>query len=211
MQLAVENATCLCFPNYKLCTRFEAFVKWSPWLEGQMKCRHRVASLMPAVGFNMSWQIFSLTGVGCFISSRAEGSRLECQLQECRPFCLSGTPWCAKCRRLEASYVCGGDVITSICRSFPAPRETRPFVMQDAVGAALVEIFKVTPDGVLVFLPSYKLLTKLCDRWRFTGLWLLLSSHKQLFIGDHKYHATVWSYPKDSSSKMRGKQREITR
>ena len=48
---------------------------------------------------------------------------------------------------------------------------------------ALEEIFKVSPDGALVFFPSYKLLDKLCDRWKSTGQWTRLSSVKQLFIG----------------------------
>lgn len=52
-----------------------------------------------------------------------------------------------------------------------------------------MEIFKVTPDGVLVFFPSYKLLTKLSDRWQSTGLWHLLASHKPLFIGKQRVGA----------------------
>ncbi|CAM6101394.1 unnamed protein product [Calypogeia fissa] len=72
------------------------------------------------------------------------------------------------------------------------------FLFQDAVGAALLEIFKVTPDGVLVFFPSYKLLAKLCDRWQSTGLWHVLASQKPLFIeprvNDDKFESELQAY-----------------
>ncbi|KAI5067198.1 hypothetical protein GOP47_0017726 [Adiantum capillus-veneris] len=56
------------------------------------------------------------------------------------------------------------------------------YAFQDALGKTLEELFKATPDGALVFFPSYKLLDKLCDRWKATGQWNQLYELKQLFI-----------------------------
>ncbi|MCO5560281.1 hypothetical protein L7F22_013892 [Adiantum nelumboides] len=56
------------------------------------------------------------------------------------------------------------------------------YAFQDALGKTLEELFKATPDGALVFFPSYKLLEKLCDRWKATGQWNHLYELKELFI-----------------------------
>ncbi|KAK3427328.1 hypothetical protein EUGRSUZ_F03572 [Eucalyptus grandis] len=56
------------------------------------------------------------------------------------------------------------------------------FAFQDALGKTLEEIFKVVPGGSLVFFPSYKLMEKLCSRWRETGQWSRLSAQKSLFV-----------------------------
>jgi Fanconi anemia group J protein len=42
----------------------------------------------------------------------------------------------------------------------------------------------VVPDGALIFFPSYKLLDKLCSRWKSTGRWERLSNVKELFVGN---------------------------
>lgn len=57
------------------------------------------------------------------------------------------------------------------------------FDLKDAVGTVLEEVFKVVPDGALTFFPSYKLLDKLCARWKSTGQWVRLSNQKELFVG----------------------------
>lgn len=57
------------------------------------------------------------------------------------------------------------------------------FELKDAVGTVLEEVFKVVPDGALTFFPSYKLLDKLCARWKSTGQWVRLSNKKEFFVG----------------------------
>ncbi|KAI8549287.1 hypothetical protein RHMOL_Rhmol06G0014000 [Rhododendron molle] len=42
------------------------------------------------------------------------------------------------------------------------------FAFQDALGTSLEEICKIVPGGSLIFFPSYKLMEKLCNRWRET-------------------------------------------
>ncbi|GMI82426.1 hypothetical protein like AT1G20720 [Hibiscus trionum] len=56
------------------------------------------------------------------------------------------------------------------------------YAFQDALGKSLEEIFKIVPGGCLIFFPSYKLMEKLCDRWRNTGQWLQLKARKPLFV-----------------------------
>ncbi|KAL5557707.1 hypothetical protein UlMin_033918 [Ulmus minor] len=56
------------------------------------------------------------------------------------------------------------------------------YAFQDALGKSLEDIFKVVPGGCLVFFPSYKLLDKLCKRWRETGQWSKLRAIKSLFV-----------------------------
>lgn len=52
------------------------------------------------------------------------------------------------------------------------------------MGTVLEEVCKIVPDGALIFFPSYKLMDKLCARWRSTGQWRRLSDEKQLFVGN---------------------------
>ncbi|KAF3793184.1 Fanconi anemia group J protein-like protein [Nymphaea thermarum] len=56
------------------------------------------------------------------------------------------------------------------------------YAFQDSLGASLEEICKVVPGGVLVFFPSYKLMDKLCCRWKQTGLWSRLCERKPVFV-----------------------------
>ena len=37
---------------------------------------------------------------------------------------------------------------------------------QDSVGKSVVEVCRVVPDGVLMFLPSYSMLNRLVTRWK---------------------------------------------
>ncbi|XP_062448427.1 Fanconi anemia group J protein [Rhea pennata] len=55
-----------------------------------------------------------------------------------------------------------------LCATF---QHTETFEFQDEVGALLLSVCKTIGQGVLCFLPSYKLLDKLKDRWMHTGLW----------------------------------------
>ncbi|XP_075760829.1 Fanconi anemia group J protein [Pelodiscus sinensis] len=55
-----------------------------------------------------------------------------------------------------------------LCATF---QHTETFEFQDEVGALLLSVCQTVGQGVLCFLPSYKLLDKLKDRWMHTGLW----------------------------------------
>ncbi|KAJ7532665.1 hypothetical protein O6H91_13G014200 [Diphasiastrum complanatum] len=61
-------------------------------------------------------------------------------------------------------------------------KHAETYTFQDAVGAALENICKVVPGGALIFFPSYKLLDKLCRRWKATGQWARLSEDRRLFV-----------------------------
>uniref|UniRef100_A0A673B8E6 DNA 5'-3' helicase n=1 Tax=Sphaeramia orbicularis TaxID=375764 RepID=A0A673B8E6_9TELE len=62
-----------------------------------------------------------------------------------------------------------------LCATF---QHTETYAFQDEVGALLLHICQVMSKGVLCFLPSYKMLDKLRDRWINTGLWEKLEQHK---------------------------------
>lgn len=55
-----------------------------------------------------------------------------------------------------------------LCATF---QHTETYAFQDEVGALLLHVCQVVSKGVLCFLPSYKMLDKLRDRWTNTGLW----------------------------------------
>ncbi|XP_028276270.1 Fanconi anemia group J protein [Parambassis ranga] len=62
-----------------------------------------------------------------------------------------------------------------LCATF---QHTETFTFQDEVGALLLHVCQVMAKGVLCFLPSYKMLDKLKDRWTNTGLWEKLEEQK---------------------------------
>ncbi|XP_024528457.1 Fanconi anemia group J protein isoform X2 [Selaginella moellendorffii] len=53
---------------------------------------------------------------------------------------------------------------------------------QDALGTALEQICNIVPDGALVFFPSYKLLQRVCNRWKTTGQWKRILDIKSVFV-----------------------------
>ncbi|KAJ2120345.1 hypothetical protein IW147_005155 [Coemansia sp. RSA 720] len=53
---------------------------------------------------------------------------------------------------------------------------------QDDVGGAIYAIAARSPDGMLVFMPSYALLNKLIARWEATGRLAEIRSHKTVFV-----------------------------
>ncbi|VVC93141.1 unnamed protein product [Leptidea sinapis] len=53
---------------------------------------------------------------------------------------------------------------------------------QDALGAAVLHVCRVTPSGVLCFLPSYGLMNTLVRRWRETNVWSKLEQLKHVFM-----------------------------
>uniref|UniRef100_A0AAR2K6I7 DNA 5'-3' helicase n=1 Tax=Pygocentrus nattereri TaxID=42514 RepID=A0AAR2K6I7_PYGNA len=62
-----------------------------------------------------------------------------------------------------------------LCATF---QHTETFAFQDEVGALLLKVCQTVSRGVLCFLPSYKMLDKLRDRWMNTGLWEKLEERK---------------------------------
>ena len=55
---------------------------------------------------------------------------------------------------------------------------TNSYGFQDELGKLILRICGAVPHGVLVFLPSYKLLNDLTARWEATGLWAELVGRK---------------------------------
>uniref|UniRef100_A0A8C1PNA1 DNA 5'-3' helicase n=1 Tax=Cyprinus carpio TaxID=7962 RepID=A0A8C1PNA1_CYPCA len=62
-----------------------------------------------------------------------------------------------------------------LCATF---QHAETFAFQDEVGALLLKVCHTVSRGVLCFLPSYKMLDKLRDRWINTGLWDKLEEQK---------------------------------
>ncbi|KAM9359039.1 Fanconi anemia group J protein [Symphorus nematophorus] len=62
-----------------------------------------------------------------------------------------------------------------LCATF---QNTETYAFQDEVGLLLLHVCQVVSKGVLCFLPSYKMLDKLRDRWSNTGLWEKLEQQK---------------------------------
>nr|XP_030143870.3 Fanconi anemia group J protein isoform X4 [Taeniopygia guttata] len=62
-----------------------------------------------------------------------------------------------------------------LCATF---QHTETFEFQDEVGALLLSVCQTLGQGILCFLPSYKMLDKLKDRWMHTGLWRKLEDVK---------------------------------
>ncbi|KAL0973123.1 hypothetical protein UPYG_G00199270 [Umbra pygmaea] len=62
-----------------------------------------------------------------------------------------------------------------LCATF---QHAETFAFQDEVGALLLRVCQAVGRGVLCFLPSYKMLDKLCARWTNTGLWNKLEERK---------------------------------
>ncbi|KAJ2963471.1 hypothetical protein NQZ79_g1500 [Umbelopsis isabellina] len=56
------------------------------------------------------------------------------------------------------------------------------YVYQDDIGAALLRIAKIIPNGMLCFVPSYSALNKFLSRWKTTGLYTTLSQTKTIVI-----------------------------
>jgi len=61
-----------------------------------------------------------------------------------------------------------------------AYQNSNTYGFQDEVGRLLLSLCCSIPHGVLVFLPSYKLLNDLTERWKATGLWSKLFERKAI-------------------------------
>ncbi|CAH0758757.1 unnamed protein product [Diatraea saccharalis] len=54
--------------------------------------------------------------------------------------------------------------------------------VQDALGAAVLRVCRLTPHGVLCFIPSYHLMNRLAARWQETNVWRQLEDLKTIFM-----------------------------
>lgn len=61
-------------------------------------------------------------------------------------------------------------------------RNMETFDFQDQLGQLILGVCKKVPKGVLCFLPSYKAMEKLSNRWKTTGLWKGLEAEKRVFL-----------------------------
>ena len=73
-----------------------------------------------------------------------------------------------------------------VSRPHVGPSQSFPFPLplQDEVAAVLESLCRITPGGVLVFLPSFHLLSSLLRRWQASGAWARLAAVKELFTGE---------------------------
>ncbi|XP_045629377.1 Fanconi anemia group J protein isoform X2 [Ursus americanus] len=67
----------------------------------------------------------------------------------------------------------------NLCATF---QHTETFEFQDEVGELLLSVCQTVSQGILCFLPSYKLLEKLKERWLDTGLWHNLELVKTVIV-----------------------------
>ncbi|XP_053425066.1 Fanconi anemia group J protein [Nycticebus coucang] len=67
----------------------------------------------------------------------------------------------------------------NLCATF---QHTETFEFQDEVGTLLLSVCQTVSQGILCFLPSYKLLEKLKERWLSTGLWHNLELVKTVIV-----------------------------
>ncbi|KAJ2359188.1 hypothetical protein GGF43_000209 [Coemansia sp. RSA 2618] len=92
--------------------------------------------------------------------------------------------------KLEADHVIDASRFCAVAVEF-GPSDTRleakygmtdQLSFQDDMGAAIAQITARSPDGMLVFAPSYALLNKLFARWEGTGCLAEMRVHKEVFI-----------------------------
>jgi len=57
-------------------------------------------------------------------------------------------------------------------------QQSETYEFQDEIGELVLRVCKAVPYGVLCFLPSYKMLEKLSNRWQETGLWYKIMKQK---------------------------------
>ncbi|RLN82371.1 hypothetical protein BBJ28_00010567 [Nothophytophthora sp. Chile5] len=72
------------------------------------------------------------------------------------------------------------------------------FQYQDAMGDLLLQYAQVIPGGILMFFPSYALMTMLKDRWKRTDIWTQIQEHKTMFSepreGGKEFDALLGEY-----------------
>lgn len=66
-----------------------------------------------------------------------------------------------------------------------------------SVGKSIVEIAKVVPDGLLVFFPSYDLMTHFIELWKNSEIWQEIEEQKQIFTEPKtkdEFHQQIKNY-----------------
>jgi len=61
-------------------------------------------------------------------------------------------------------------------------RNTESFSFQDEIGRLTLSVCQNMSRGILLFLPSYKMLTKLSERWQSTGIWDQIGRKKVIVV-----------------------------
>ncbi|KRY77245.1 Fanconi anemia group J -like protein [Trichinella pseudospiralis] len=62
-------------------------------------------------------------------------------------------------------------------------QQAESFAFQDELASVLIDVCNIVPGGILCFIPSYRLLNKLVDRWKqVPGLWDKLNDCKQVIV-----------------------------
>ncbi|XP_078494291.1 Fanconi anemia group J protein homolog [Ciona intestinalis] len=64
-------------------------------------------------------------------------------------------------------------------------QNTNSLDFQDELGKLVQSVCNVVPYGVLCFFSSYKMLEKLCERWKNTGLWYDICQKKEIVCEPH--------------------------
>jgi len=87
--------------------------------------------------------------------------------------------------RLEAPHVidCARQVMCNYVPEFSlAFQGSDSSDLHMRLGQLLIDVCSVTPNGVLVFCPSYWWMDMLCGFWRESGQWAALEARKSVFV-----------------------------
>ncbi|XP_012300982.2 Fanconi anemia group J protein isoform X3 [Aotus nancymaae] len=87
--------------------------------------------------------------------------------------------WCLNPAVVWVGTIGSGPKGRNLCATF---QNTETFAFQDEVGALVLSVCQTVSQGILCFLPSYKLLEKLKERWLSTGLWHKLELVKTVIV-----------------------------
>eukprot|EP00899_Mesostigma_viride_P027820 jgi/Mesvir1/8222/Mv12510-RA.2 len=60
-------------------------------------------------------------------------------------------------------------------------KDAESLEFQDSFGEAMLQFVKVVPGGLLLFFPSYRLLEKVSQRWKTSGMWHRINTIKKIF------------------------------
>ncbi len=55
-------------------------------------------------------------------------------------------------------------------------------ILKDECGLVILDVCQRVPFGVLCFVPSYRFLNVIMNRWMSSGLWQQLNEHKSVFF-----------------------------
>ncbi|XP_060608338.1 regulator of telomere elongation helicase 1-like [Ruditapes philippinarum] len=53
---------------------------------------------------------------------------------------------------------------------------------QSSLGNCIVNLARVTPNGLLIFYPSYPVMEKCLEHWKETNIWTRIEQYKQIFV-----------------------------